>query len=292
MLLKILHWPGSMISFLAGFSIIGFVFAPTYFYHKLKNHSDKLLRRLDYIGLFCLVTLSLRSILNILEIEIGEYIGLVGVAVFIVLFIPVLLWVIIKNKENRLKRILVLSISFFYVVWSFYLLLIFYINKSELAQSFILADQEIPDSNTLKEQQRAKYHDLIKKHPGKNKIIKLEQKSDSIKEYIETFKLRLITDASINDSTIHNNESIAMSASELKKLIDDYRIFIQNNFGEFISKEVIDKHLLTKVNDPQSKSWEDEHFNDLPVIAMTTILSKIERDILDIENEIIDKLAK
>lgn len=288
-LLKILHWPGYMISFLVGYGIIGFVFAPIYFYHKLKNHTNKLLRSLDYIGLFCLVTISIGSFLNILEFEIGQYIALAGFAILVILFVPVLLWVIIKNKENRLKRILVLGFSLLYFLWTSYALLTIYINKSGLVQSFIMADQEIPDSNTLKEQLQEKYHDLLEKHPDKNKILLLAQKSDSIKKYIETFKVRLVNQASINDSTIHDNESITMSASELKGLIDNYRIFIRNNFGAFISNELLEKHLLTKVNDP-SKTWEDEHFNNLPLIAMITILSKMESDVMYVENELIGNL--
>jgi hypothetical protein len=82
-------------------------------------------------------------------------------------------------------------------------------------------------------------------------------------------------------------------AYELKRLIDGYRNFIIENFNNSIDSDFINRHLSTNVKNPeQSKSWEDENFNHLPLVAVTTILSKIQSDVKSVENNIIEEIKK
>jgi hypothetical protein len=294
LLFKIQHWPGSKISLLIGYGLIGFLFTPIYFANKLKKHSIKILKRLDLIGIACLICLSTGSILNILDYRFGYYIALFGFVILILLFIPLLTYVVVQFKENRLRRILILSFSIVYVLWAFYFIFSIINIKSTILDAFILVDRGIELENQ-NNQIQSNYNDLLVNNKDSINILKLRQKADSIKDYIQSLKIEIVTECSNynsnDDSLLYDKFFNKKKALELKNLIDDYKNFISNNFNKYIDNEMINKYLSTKVyNSKTSKSWEDEQFNHLPLIAVTTILSKIQFDIINVENEIIKNL--
>jgi hypothetical protein len=95
------------------------------------------------------------------------------------------------------------------------------------------------------------------------------------------------------DSLLYDMLFVKKRVAKLKKIIDDYKNYISNYFNDYIDSEMINKLLSTEVyNSKSSKSWEDEHFNHLPLIAVTTVLSKIQSDINNVEDKIIENLKK
>lgn len=296
MLFKILHWPGSKISLFIGYGLIGFLFTPIYFSYKFKMHSTKLLKRLDLIGIICLFSLSTGSILNLSDIKFGYYIALFGYFILVLLFIPFLTFIVIKEKENRFKRIIILSFSVIYAGWSLYFLLSFVSLKSSVLDSVVLVDQGIELENQ-NNQSQADYGILLLNNKDSIKIQTLRQKSDSIQDYIQTLKIKIISDfskeGSNEDSLLNEVLFKEKRAFEIKRLIDDYRNFIINNFNDSIDNHFINERLSTNVKNPnQSKSWEDENFNHLPLVAVTSIFSNIQSEVKSIENKIIEQLKK
>lgn len=88
------------------------------------------------------------------------------------------------------------------------------------------------------------------------------------------------------------------NADELKRRMEDYRAFLISSLGEGNNelKETIFRELDT--SDPkgnlkegtEKKSWESEHFEDRPLIAAMTLLSKIQIDIKNSEANVIKYL--
>ncbi|WP_319591848.1 gliding motility protein GldM [uncultured Draconibacterium sp.] len=80
-------------------------------------------------------------------------------------------------------------------------------------------------------------------------------------------------------------------ATELKKAVDDYRVFLTSLISEDDSE--LRETILSELNtaDPSRgakgegnyKSWESEHFEDKPLIAVMTLLSKIQIDVKNSE---------
>jgi len=168
--------------------------------------------------------------------------------------------------------------------------------RSTILDSFILADKGI-ESYNQNNQALSNYAELLANHKDSIKILKFKQKSDSINNYIQELKIAIVNDCSNNksngDSLLYDMLFVKKRVAKLKKIIDDYKNYISNYFNDYIDREMINKLLSTEVyNSKSSKSWEDEHFNHLPLIAVTTVLSKIQSDINNVEDKIIENLKK
>jgi len=292
-LFKIQHYPNSKIILLVGFGFIGFLFTPIYFSIKLKIHNDKILKIFDIIGIFSLVNISLGVILKIFDFGLGYYISWIGLLVFAGLFIPLLIYIVAKNKENRLKRIIVLVISVSYLFLSVYFSTL--INPShQILNSFKIIDQALEEQNlTQYHKNKIDYIELIDNHPDKNKLLMLKQQSDSIINFIQSLKIEIVRTCSENDSILNQLLFKENKVLILKKSMESYKDFINNNFADYIDKEKLNDFLSTKINNPvHFKSWEDEHFNHLPVEAIITIISMIESNIRNVEREIIENIKE
>ncbi len=83
-------------------------------------------------------------------------------------------------------------------------------------------------------------------------------------------------------------------ADELKQRVVDYRNFLIELLGE--DNEELKQTILSELNteDPEGnlksgnekKSWESEHFEDKPLIAVMTLLSKIQIDVKNSESNV------
>ncbi|MCK4663225.1 MAG: hypothetical protein KAT68_10190 [Bacteroidales bacterium] len=290
-LFKIQHYPGFKIMQLVGFGFIGFLFTPIYFSIKLKKHKDKILKIFDFTGIFSLVNISLGVILKIFDYKLGYYISLIGVVALAGLFIPFLIYIIVKNKENRLKRIMVLIISLLYVFLSFFLSTW---EHMQIINAFEIIDQALEEQNLSQHNHnQIDYSELIENNAYKDKLFILKQQSDSICSFIQTLKIEIVRTCSENDSMLNKLLFKENKASILKNSIESHKDFINKNLANYIDKENLNKFLSTNISNPDhSDSWEDECFNHLPVEAIITILSMIESNIRNVESEIIENIKE
>ena len=82
-------------------------------------------------------------------------------------------------------------------------------------------------------------------------------------------------------------------AFDLKALIDEYRVFIIGNIGEGhpnITKSVENSLNTADIKELDGKKvqWENHNFQSLPLIAVITILSKIQNDVRNAEADALD----
>lgn len=275
---------------ISGFSILGYIFTPVYFSVKIKNHKNRILKILDFISIFTLINLSTGAILKLIDSETGYYISLIGLISLTGFFIPILTYIIVKNKNNRLKRIIVLGASVVYLAGSIYISRIVDL-KPQIIDSYSIIDNTQNDQLTQYQQNSIDYVDLLKNHPEKDKIKKLKHKSDSISNYIHDLKIEIAQKCSVNDSLLNQILFEQGTTSELKKKLESYKAYIKTDFLNHIDTLEIEKSLSLKINNPEiSESWEDEYFNHLPMGGVVAILTGFQTNIRYIERLIIEDM--
>jgi len=285
-----MHWPGAKITMISGFVILGYIFTPIYFSVKFKYHENKLLKLLDFISAFILITISSGEILQLIESEISHYILLMGLISLTGFFIPILTYVIVKDKNNRFKRLVALGVSVIFLAGSIY-----FGSKTDLKRHKLDTFSKINNAQNKKTSQNQKesidYVDLLKNHPEKEKIKKLKYKTDSISNYIQKLKTEISHEYSDNDKFLNAILFEQGKANELKRKIENYKLFIETDYQSHIEKNQVEKTLSTEISNPDiSESWEDEYFNHIPKEGIIAILTSFQTNIRYIEKLIIEDM--
>ncbi|HDJ33179.1 MAG TPA: gliding motility protein GldM [Bacteroidetes bacterium] len=159
----------------------------------------------------------------------------------------------------------------------------------------------------------------VKAGPWKRRADEVKQRADELINYIQDLKLEIITKAEGKDSEaiaggqIHTREIKKIDennvpsevmigadqngkAYDLKAMIVDFREFIMNdivaveavNIRESIANSLNTDDYTEK--DGSRVSWEIHNFHTLPLVAVITILSKIQVDIRNAEAETLNYL--
>lgn len=183
--------------------------------------------------------------------------------------------------------------------------------SAEVLEGFGLVDRSlqkssvtISDRNDLIMEELAQYS---KQNPEKagdwyNKGEAVRDMTDSLITYIQELKFRMVREADGSKADIYNIKhkddheaaSIVMlspvrgEGRNLKNAIDNYR----NRITEYIlnpsRREIIERSLSTQA--AGVKSWEATHFENMPLAAAVTILTKIENDLLAAEGDALENI--
>lgn len=126
--------------------------------------------------------------------------------------------------------------------------------------------------------------------------------------YIDTLKHDIVVKADGkkgNPDNIVNRDDLEAAAvvmlapgnprgTILRGRIDDYRDYIQSFITDTMTRNTIDEALSTdgilKRGTLTSQSWEEAKFDQQPVVAAVTILTKLQNDILYAEGEVLSSL--
>jgi gliding motility-associated protein GldM len=164
-----------------------------------------------------------------------------------------------------------------------------------------------------------------KVRPWQKKAEQVSTRANELYNYIQTLKIRIIMRAdskspavdttsnkdkkSIEPEKINSKENTDIPShimigennnaegKVLKKKIEDYKNFILSLATDQNVKNSINTNLNTSDPKPnakdagEKKTWESEHFEHLPLIAVTTIMSKIQNDVRNAESEIVQYLS-
>ncbi len=125
---------------------------------------------------------------------------------------------------------------------------------------------------------------------------------------VDSFKLAIVTAADGSDADINNirNRDDLESASvvmlnpaslrgqALREQVDSYRSFIGAYMTDSVKRATIDDALSTaKITDPNTgivRLWEEAKFENQPVVAAVTLLTKLQNDIRFAEGEALNTL--
>ncbi len=155
-----------------------------------------------------------------------------------------------------------------------------------------------------------------KSEPWVKKAKDVQNRSNELYNYVQSLKIIIvtkaegenseaITDGKLNTELIHKIDEMNIpsevmvganndgKAYDLKALIDEYREFILSTIGEGhpnITKSVNNSLNTADIKELDGKkvNWENHNFQSLPLIAVITILSKIQNDVRNAEADALD----
>jgi gliding motility-associated protein GldM len=189
------------------------------------------------------------------------------------------------------------------------------VDKSVL-DAFAMVDQgfmkTIQNFNSKNERVYTDFNNAAQENPEKvgklnREVIDIKQRTDSLYNYISRLKEMIVKRADGAEGDVTNIESkddlnisaeimiVKKNGAALKKAIEDYKKFVLSfvdpNNTSLIS--AIEKSLDTSpppVVEGDSESWEESKFEGYPLIAVITLMSKMQSDIRNAESDIINYL--
>jgi len=166
---------------------------------------------------------------------------------------------------------------------------------------------------------RADAENPKKAGPWKTKAYAVKQRADEASDYIQDLKIEIIKTAEGDDSPALDGNKVIIEevkridennipsqiligadengkANDLKALLDDYREFlIETLEGKSITSEAALRSMIN--TDPvynsktkENEKWENGTFQTLPLVAVITILSKLQVDVRNAETEVLNYL--
>jgi len=196
--------------------------------------------------------------------------------------------------------------------------------SKEVLNAFVLVDEGLSQTNeNFAEKNKNLYDEMnqlavsneAKVKPWQEKANKIQKTANELFTFIQETKVKLIEEADKNNEATKNKDKIdgMKVASKDNMDVPTHVMVGENNKGkghdlklkleefrklctDYIKPEhkdvrtSIEKTLDTK--DPPAEgtvthSWESEHFGELPLIAVTTVLSKMQGDVRNVESEMI-----
>lgn len=168
----------------------------------------------------------------------------------------------------------------------------------------------------------AEMQNEAKVKPWRLKADNVKNKASNISDFIQDLKIEIVTKADgsdaiaihgrtlYSDSIVKNDDlnyggEVMIGANNNKAAyalhdsIDSYREFLKGmvDASQIALLTSFEKTLDTsdppgKVGDPDKKTWETLRFDNLPLIAVITMLSKLQTDISNTESDMINYLYK
>lgn len=135
-----------------------------------------------------------------------------------------------------------------------------------------------------------------------NESLELREQTSKLYNYIDSLKLLIARKADGKDADLKNIKSqddleaasyVMLSPSmrhggRLRESIDNYRTYVSALMPDSVKKATVEECLSTKVNTRAEQInpivWETTLFENMPVVAAITILTKMQSDVLYVEN--------
>lgn len=140
------------------------------------------------------------------------------------------------------------------------------------------------------------------------KAQEVKKMSDELYNFAEELKIAIVKEADGADGDVHNvqnKEDLEAAAQvmlapgrakgpKLQKMIEDFRYRAVNMLNDERLKKIITDNLNTEVS-PKAKAlgknWQEYMFEQMPVAAAVTLLSKLQNDVRYAEGEILHTLV-
>ena len=188
--------------------------------------------------------------------------------------------------------------------------------SSDVLNGFSLVDESLSRTTAgSAEQNSALYSDLSEanKHnpekigPWFEKAQRVKQMSDSLVSFIDELKSRIVKEADGDEADVDNitNKEDLEAATyvmlsptigqgrELFERVSGYREEILNLVTDTTQQRIISANLSTDVPRKQEgKNWQEYMFENTPVVAAITLLSKLQSDIRYAEGEVLHLLSE
>lgn len=145
-----------------------------------------------------------------------------------------------------------------------------------------------------------------KAQPTLTRAEEFRAQTDSLINYIQSLKEKIVSHKGGTLSDIQQKDDIDAASQvmlgagfgeggRLRKHIDSYREKALIYITDSLKRSAVKQNLTTKVSgslNVAGLAWENAMFNNMPTIAAITLLSKMQSDILDAENEVLNALYR
>ncbi len=199
--------------------------------------------------------------------------------------------------------------------------------SKEAVEAFKVVDESLTETTAINvERNKLVYDDFNSKAasnpqkagPWRDKAMQVKQRADEMYDYIQNLKLEIVRTAEGDKSDAIEGKNIIVEnihkidennvpsqimiganmngkAYDLHHALDDYRNFLldiignkNNNVAESIKRTLN----TSETTDPggEKVSWEIHNFHTLPLIAVVTILSKLQSDVRNTEGQALNYL--
>lgn len=190
--------------------------------------------------------------------------------------------------------------------------------KVDMGLTKTVANYEKKNNLTYEEFERSFSENPTKAGPWRTKAIAIKERADELFDFVQDLKIEIITTAEgeetlavegreviieevkkIDENNIPSEILIGADengkANDLRALINDFReMLIETIDGKNVSvEESVRESLNTddaKALDGQVERWENNTFHGLPLVAVITILSKIQVDVRNAETDVLNYL--
>ena len=141
-----------------------------------------------------------------------------------------------------------------------------------------------------------------------NKAVELCSETERLYSFVDSLKLAIVKNADGENGTVNNIQGqdnleaasyVMLSPSSgkgeaLRTAIENYRKYVSSMVTDSIKRNTIDNSLSTSPRASKGtlvvKSWEEAMFENMPVVAAVTLLSKIQGDVRYAEGEALGSL--
>lgn len=142
------------------------------------------------------------------------------------------------------------------------------------------------------------------------KATTVHKHTDSLYTYIDHLKLRIVREADGKDGDVNNIERqddleaasfIMLSPTtregeKLRKALIKYSEMVNTMISDTVKQRLINEYLYPRMSKTavgeKKATWEEANFENMPVIAAITLLTKIQSDLRSAESEILHTLLK
>ena len=189
--------------------------------------------------------------------------------------------------------------------------------STEVLNGFSIVEESLnrTTSNSSKENETlySDFAEQMKSNPAKvkawfDKATEVKRMSDSLYNFAQMLKERIVKEADGKDANVHNIENkdnleaashvmLAPGTGQGRHLflaINSYRERILKMVGDPQQRAIISSNLSTKIPKgahAMGKNWQEYMFEDMPVAAAVTLLSKLQSDVRYAEGEVLHTLV-
>ena len=189
--------------------------------------------------------------------------------------------------------------------------------SSDVLAGFQLVDEGLnrskENSNFQNEAIFNQLETAMKENPEKtrewyNRAKEIRAMSDSLYNFVEDLKLRIAQEADGDDADVNNlrnRENLEAAThvmlaprvgqgSKLKESIDNFRTNVLKMINDTVQQRIVSNNLSTEVPKKAKalgKNWQEYMFENTPVVAALTLLTKVQTDLRHAEGEILHQLV-
>jgi hypothetical protein len=301
---KLMHWPGANIMVVIGAGLLVLFYLPLLLYYKLKEspRSEALMHTTGFIGL---AFTTLGTLFKIMHWPGAAAILLGGMAALAFGYVPLYFY---KKYQSSVNKPITLSASLVAITCLILVFALTRINPSiHYERGISMIDEQLRESAASGSNNAGLYAKLS----GNANAQLVKQSADETYQYLENLKLAIITDA----EGISMNEARTISLQAIKNKdnfdVPTHLLFGSNVDSPFYHGKLVEhlgrfervllnsyplavqadmKSLLPfdtsrmYEKDGEKQDWVRHNFEQMPVIGVVSLLSKLQSDIRQSEN--------